>query len=109
MQSTLGQQARDRWPREVFRRPIKGRRFASPGPSGWSNLQGLHARSNTRSTCTMEDRRLDILLVKDDELDVMNVRRPFTKNNSLIRCIPRPMGSKILVVVPGLKCSQGWS
>ena len=29
----------------------------------------------------MEDRRLNILLVEDDELDVMNVRRAFKKNN----------------------------
>ena len=29
----------------------------------------------------MEDRRLNILLVEDDELDVMNVRRAFHKNN----------------------------
>jgi CheY-like chemotaxis protein len=29
----------------------------------------------------MEDRRLNILLVEDDELDVMNVRRAFNKNN----------------------------
>jgi CheY-like chemotaxis protein len=28
-----------------------------------------------------EDRRLNILLVEDDELDVMNVRRAFKKNN----------------------------
>ncbi len=29
----------------------------------------------------MEDRRLNILLVEDDELDVMNVQRSFRKNN----------------------------
>ena len=29
----------------------------------------------------MDDRRLNILLVEDDELDVMNVRRAFRKNN----------------------------
>ena len=29
----------------------------------------------------MEDRRLNILLVEDDELDVMNVQRAFKKNN----------------------------
>lgn len=29
----------------------------------------------------MDDRRLNILLVEDDELDVMNVRRAFKKNN----------------------------
>ncbi len=29
----------------------------------------------------MTDRRLNILLVEDDELDVMNVRRAFRKNN----------------------------
>src|SRR5690348_10743142 len=29
----------------------------------------------------MEDRRLNILLVEDDDLDVMNVRRAFKKNN----------------------------
>ena len=29
----------------------------------------------------MEDRRLNILLVEDDELDVMNVSRAFKKNN----------------------------
>jgi CheY-like chemotaxis protein len=29
----------------------------------------------------MEDRRLNILLVEDDELDVMNVQRAFRKNN----------------------------
>ena len=29
----------------------------------------------------MEDRRLNILLVEDDELDIMNVRRAFKKNN----------------------------
>ena len=29
----------------------------------------------------MEDRRLNILLVEDDELDVMNVNRAFKKNN----------------------------
>ena len=29
----------------------------------------------------MEDRRLNIILVEDDELDVMNVRRAFKKNN----------------------------
>ena len=29
----------------------------------------------------MDDRRLNILLVEDDELDVMNVQRAFTKNN----------------------------
>ena len=31
----------------------------------------------------MEDRRLNILLVEDDELDVMNVQRAFKKNNVL--------------------------
>ena len=31
----------------------------------------------------MEDRRLNILLVEDDELDVMNVQRAFKKNNIL--------------------------
>jgi CheY-like chemotaxis protein len=31
----------------------------------------------------MEDRRLNILLVEDDELDVMNVQRAFRKNNIL--------------------------
>jgi CheY-like chemotaxis protein len=29
----------------------------------------------------MDDRRLNILLVEDDELDVMNVQRAFKKNN----------------------------
>lgn len=29
----------------------------------------------------MDDRRLNILLVEDDELDVMNVKRAFKKNN----------------------------
>ena len=29
----------------------------------------------------MDDRRLNILLVEDDELDVMNVQRAFRKNN----------------------------
>ena len=29
----------------------------------------------------MDERRLNILLVEDDELDVMNVRRAFNKNN----------------------------
>ena len=29
----------------------------------------------------MEDRRLNILLVEDDEIDVMNVQRAFKKNN----------------------------
>jgi CheY-like chemotaxis protein len=31
----------------------------------------------------MDDRRLNILLVEDDELDVMNVQRAFKKNNIL--------------------------
>ena len=31
----------------------------------------------------MDDRRLNILLVEDDELDVMNVQRAFKKNNVL--------------------------
>ena len=31
----------------------------------------------------MDDRRLNILLVEDDELDVMNVQRAFRKNNIL--------------------------
>ncbi|MGF1635062.1 MAG: response regulator [Phycisphaerae bacterium] len=29
----------------------------------------------------MDDRRLNILLVEDDEIDVMNVQRAFTRNN----------------------------
>lgn len=29
----------------------------------------------------MDDRRLNILLIEDDDLDVMNVKRAFTKNN----------------------------
>jgi CheY-like chemotaxis protein len=30
---------------------------------------------------TMEDKRLNILLVEDDEVDIMNVQRAFKKNN----------------------------
>ena len=33
------------------------------------------------SRAPMDERRLNILLVEDDELDVMNVRRAFRKNN----------------------------
>ena len=31
----------------------------------------------------MEDRRINIVLIEDDELDVMNVRRAFNRNNVL--------------------------
>ena len=49
----------------------------------------------------MDDRRLNILLVEDDELDVMNVQRAFRKNNILNPLYVAGNGLEALEVLRG--------
>jgi CheY-like chemotaxis protein len=53
------------------------RTFRRAGGNG-RDLRPRHLNGQAR---TMESRVLNILLVEDDEVDVMNVQRAFTKNN----------------------------
>jgi CheY-like chemotaxis protein len=49
----------------------------------------------------MDDRRLNILLVEDDELDVMNVQRAFKKNNVVNPLYTAGNGVEALEVLRG--------
>ena len=49
----------------------------------------------------MEDRRLNILLVEDDELDVMNVQRAFKKNNVVNPLYTACNGLEALAILRG--------
>ena len=51
----------------------------------------------------MEDRRLNILLVEDDELDVMNVQRAFKKNNVVNPLYTAGNGVDALAMLRGQK------
>ena len=49
----------------------------------------------------MEDKKIHILLVEDDEVDVMNVRRAFKKNNILNPLYTAANGLEALAILRG--------